>query len=69
MTQATLRTEKARLTEQNLAKAARLQRYDALAAENAHLRELLEARRRPEIDSARPREILYADATPSPARS
>jgi len=46
VTQSSLRTENARLATQNLQDAAVLRKYAALAAENAHLRELLEARRR-----------------------
>jgi len=61
--QAALRAENARLTEQHLANAARLQAFDALAAENAHLRELLEARNRPDIKSAAA-EILYSGRDP-----
>jgi rod shape-determining protein MreC len=63
VSQATLKSENARLTEQNLANAVRLQRYDALAAENAHLRELLEARSRPEIESTTA-EVLYSGRDP-----
>ena len=39
VTQSALRSENARLAEQNLHNAATLQKYQALAAENAHLRE------------------------------
>ena len=46
VTQSALHTENARLAEQNLQNAATLQKYKALAAENAHLRELLAARQR-----------------------
>lgn len=46
VTQPSLRTDNARLTEQNLRNAATLQKYDALLAENAQLRELLATRER-----------------------
>lgn len=41
VTQSSLRADNARLAEQNLQNAATLLKYRALAAENAHLRELL----------------------------
>ncbi len=59
VTQNALRTENARLTAQGLRDAVSLRKYAALAAENAHLRELLAARQRfPE--STVFAEVLYA---------
>jgi rod shape-determining protein MreC len=59
MTQAALRTENAKLAAQSLRDAAQLRKYAALAAENAHLRDLLRARERyPE--STQFAEVLYA---------
>ena len=46
VTQASLRTENAKLTTQSLQDALALRKYAALAAENAHLRDLLAARQR-----------------------
>src|SRR5688572_16103922 len=46
VTQSSLRTDNARLTEQNLRSAGMLQKYDALLAENSQLRELLATRAR-----------------------
>lgn len=63
VTQTQLRADNARLAEQNLQNAARLRQYDALAAENAHLRELLGARAR-FGSSATMAEILYAGRDP-----
>jgi rod shape-determining protein MreC len=59
VTQSSLRTENAKLAAQSLNDAVMLRKYAALAAENAHLRDLLAARQRfPE--SALFAEILYA---------
>ncbi|MEO7727862.1 MAG: rod shape-determining protein MreC [Burkholderiales bacterium] len=59
VTQAALRTENANLGAQSLRDAATLRKYAALAAENAHLRDLLAARQRfPE--STVFAEVLYA---------
>ncbi len=63
VTQRALRTENARLAEQHLQDAAALQKYRALAAENAHLRDLLGMRQRfPE--STVVAEVLYAGLDP-----
>jgi len=63
VTQSALRNENARLAEQRLQDAAALQRYRALAAENAHLRELLAMRERfPE--STVVAEVLYTGRDP-----
>jgi len=63
VTEATLRTQNARLNEQNLQNSATLQKYNALQAENAHLRELLSMRQRfPENTIAA--EVLYAGRDP-----
>lgn len=59
VTQNALRTENARRTAQSLRDAVTLRKYAALAAENAHLRDLLAARQRfPE--STVFAEVLYA---------
>jgi rod shape-determining protein MreC len=59
VTQNALRTENAKLAAQNLNDAVVLRKYAALAAENAHLRELLGARQRfPESTTFA--EVLYA---------
>ena len=59
VTQNALRTENARLAAQSLRDAATLRKYAALAAENAHLRDLLAERQRfPE--SLVFAEVLYA---------
>ena len=63
VTQARLRADNARLSEQNLQNAARLRQYDALAAENTHLRELLGARER-FGSTATMAEVLYAGRDP-----
>lgn len=61
--QSTLHDNNLRLAEQNLLTGAKLQKYNALAAENAHLRELLAARQRfPERTIAA--EVLYAGRDP-----
>lgn len=63
VTQAALRNENARLAEQHLQNGAVLQKYRALAAENAHLRELLAMRQRfPESTVAA--EVLYSGRDP-----
>ena len=63
VTQKALRTENAQLAEQRLQDAAALQRYRALAAENAHLRELLAMHQRfPE--STVVAEVLYIGRDP-----
>jgi len=63
VTQSALRNENAQLAEQRLQDAAALQRYQALAAENAHLRELLAMRQRfPE--STVVAEVLYSGRDP-----
>src|SRR5262245_15834100 len=59
VTQSALRADNARLSEQNLRNSATLQKYEALAAENAHLRQLLDVRQRaPETTLAA--EVLYS---------
>ena len=59
VTQNALRTENAKLAAQSLSDAAMLRKYAALAAENAHLRDLLAARQRfPENTVFA--EVLYA---------
>jgi len=61
--QSTLHDNNLRLAEQNLLTGAKLQKYNALAAENAYLRELLAARQRfPERTIAA--EVLYAGRDP-----
>ena len=63
VTQSALRNENAQLAEQRLQDAAALQRYRALAAENAHLRELLAMHQRfPE--STVVAEVLYTGRDP-----
>jgi rod shape-determining protein MreC len=63
VTQSALRTENARSSEHLLQNALTLQKYKALAAENAHLRDLLAARQRfPE--SAVLAEVLYTGRDP-----
>jgi len=63
VTQAALRNENARLAEQVLQSGAVLQKYRALAAENAHLRELIAMRQRfPESTVAA--EVLYSGRDP-----
>ncbi len=59
VTQNALRAENAKLSAQNLNDAVTLRKYGALAAENAHLRDLLGARERfPESTTFA--EVLYA---------
>jgi rod shape-determining protein MreC len=63
VTQSRLRADNTRLAEQNLQNAARLRQFEALTAENAHLRELLAARQR--IDAATTAaEVLYSGRDP-----
>ena len=63
VTQSALRTENARFSEQLLQNALTVQKYKALAAENAHLRDLLAARQRfPE--STVVAEVLYTGRDP-----
>ena len=63
VTQSALRNENARLSEQQLQNGATLQRYQALAAENAHLRELL-AMRQQFPESTVVAEVLYVGRDP-----
>ena len=63
VTQAALHSENSRLVTQNLQNAAALQRYQALAAENAHLRELLGARQR-SAENTVVAEVLYTGRDP-----
>jgi rod shape-determining protein MreC len=63
VTQSALRTENAQLTETNRLNAAKLQKYQALAAENAHLRDLLATQQRfPESITAA--DVLYTGRDP-----
>lgn len=62
-TQAHLAEENSQLKQQRLQDAARLQRQQALAAENAHMRKLLQAKPRPEGDAIMA-EILYQGRDP-----
>lgn len=63
VTQARLRNENTRLAEQNLRNAAQLRQFEALSAENAHLRELLATRQRfPAGTTAA--EVLYSGRDP-----
>lgn len=63
VTQSALRNEYARLSEQQLQNGAILQKYRALAAENAHLRELL-AMRQQFPESTVVAEVLYVGRDP-----
>src|SRR3972149_4605496 len=63
VSQSALRTENTRLAEQNLQSAATLQKYNALATENAHLRELLGARERFPASTVAA-EVLYPGRDP-----
>ncbi len=63
VTQSALRSENQRRAEQSLHDAATLQKYKALAAENAHLRELLAARER-FGENTTAAEVLYAGRDP-----
>ncbi len=63
VTQSALRAENVRRAEQSLQDAAALQKYQALAAENAHLLSLLGARQR-YAEGTQAAEILYAGRDP-----
>jgi rod shape-determining protein MreC len=63
VTQARLRADNTRLAEQNLQNAAKLRQFDALAAENAQLRKLLDARARFPAGTVMA-EVLYAGRDP-----
>lgn len=63
VTLSALRTENTQLAGQNLQNAATLQKYRALAAENAHLRELLATRQRT-AESTVVAEVLYTSRDP-----
>jgi rod shape-determining protein MreC len=63
VTQSALRNEVARLSEQHLQDGAILQNYRALAAENAHLRELLTMRQRFPVSTV-VAEVLYSGLDP-----
>jgi rod shape-determining protein MreC len=62
-TQSSLKTENARLSQQNLTHSAQLQQFALLQAENEHLRKLLGARERLKSHSAFA-EVLYAARDP-----
>src|SRR5574340_865277 len=63
VTHSALRADNARLTRENIENAAIVQQFKSLQAENAHLRELLDARKRFEVKSALA-EVLYASRDP-----
>jgi rod shape-determining protein MreC len=63
VTQSAQRDENTRLRSLNLQNAAMLQKFNALQAENAHLRELLSIRQR-HTESAIAAEILYTGRDP-----
>jgi rod shape-determining protein MreC len=63
VTQARLRADNTRLAEQNLQNAAKLRQFEALAAENTHLRELLTARQRFPAGTTMA-EVLYTGRDP-----
>ena len=63
VTQARLRNDNNRLAEQNLQNAAKLRQFDALAAENAHLRELMAARQKFPAGTTMA-EVLYSGRDP-----
>ena len=63
VTQARLRNDNNRLAEQNLQNAAKLRQFDALAAENAHLRELMAARQKFAAGTTMA-EVLYSGRDP-----
>jgi len=63
VTQTSLISENSRLRQEHLANSAELQRLQALTAENAYLRKLLEAKERL-AGSATTAEILYAERNP-----
>ncbi len=62
-TRSALRTENAQLSAQHLQDALNLQKYQALAAENAHLRDLLAMRQRL-AEGAIAAEVLYSGRDP-----
>ena len=63
VTRSALRSENARLTQQNLENTIVLQQHKSLLTENVHLRELLDARERIKVHSTLA-EILYAARDP-----
>ena len=63
VTHSALRADNARLTRENIENATIVQQFKSLQAENAHLRELLDARKRFEVKSALA-EVLYASRDP-----
>jgi len=63
VTQARLRSDNNRLAEQNLQNAAKLRQYEALFAENAHLRDLLAARQKSPAGTTMA-EVLYTGRDP-----
>lgn len=63
VTHSALRSENARLVQQNLGNTILLQQHQSLLTENLHLRELLEARERIKVHSTLA-EILYAARDP-----
>lgn len=63
VTHSALRSENARLTQQNLENTIMLQQHNSLQTENVHLRELLDARERINVHSTLA-EILYAARDP-----
>jgi rod shape-determining protein MreC len=63
VTQARLREDNARLAEQNLKNAVQLRQFEALTAENAHLRDLLAARQRIAAGTTAA-EVLYTGRDP-----
>jgi rod shape-determining protein MreC len=63
VTHSALRADNARLARQSIENSAKLQQLEALQAENAHLRELLEARKRIGVKSMLA-EVLYAARDP-----
>jgi len=63
VTQARLRNDNTRLAEQNLQNAAKLRQFEALSAENTHLRDLLTARQKFPAGTLMA-EVLYAGRDP-----
>ncbi|HSN40033.1 MAG TPA: rod shape-determining protein MreC [Burkholderiales bacterium] len=63
VTHSALRADNARLTRESIENATIVQQFKSLQAENAHLRELLDARKRFEVKSALA-EVLYASRDP-----
>jgi rod shape-determining protein MreC len=63
VTHSALRADNARLTRQSIENSVKLQQFESLQAENAHLRELLDARKRIEVKSTLA-EVLYAARDP-----